>query len=113
MTTINLVEAENSEIKPTAEAINSPLVTLPQWPFSWPSLSAMRAYVQRAKELGLSDAFVRVGRRVLVDPQKFFSLIRHVKKLPSKVERLNQNHTKVIPVRPKGNKARKGECRNV
>lgn len=43
--------------------------------FPWPSESAMRAYVYRAEEIGISDAFVRVGRRVLVSPSKFFTKI--------------------------------------
>lgn len=46
--------------------------------FPWPSESAMRAYVYRAGELGISEAFVRVNRRVLVDPSKFFFLIKQV-----------------------------------
>lgn len=46
--------------------------------FSWPSESAMRSYIYRAHELGISDAFIRVRRRVLVDPKKFFQLIRQI-----------------------------------
>lgn len=44
----------------------------------WPSESAMRAYIYRADNLGLTAAFSRVGRRVLVCPNKFFSLIKKV-----------------------------------
>lgn len=51
--------------------------------FPWPSESAMRAYVFRADELGLTAAFVKVGRRVLIDPKMFFDLIQKV-----------QNHSK-------------------
>jgi hypothetical protein len=46
--------------------------------YHWPNQSAMRAYIFRAKEYGLSDAFIRVGRRVLIDPEKFFTLIKQV-----------------------------------
>lgn len=46
--------------------------------FPWPSESAMRAYVYRAGELGLSEAFMRVRRRVLVHPERFFQLIEHL-----------------------------------
>ena len=46
--------------------------------FPWPSESAMRSYVYRSDELGIDDAFIRVRRRVLVDPAKFFSLIKQV-----------------------------------
>jgi hypothetical protein len=45
---------------------------------SWPSESAMRSYVYRAPEMGIEGAFVRVGRRVLVDGDKFFKLIQQV-----------------------------------
>ena len=51
----------------------------------WPSESAMRAYIHRADELGISEAFSRVGRRVLVLPKKFFALIQRVnERMPSK-----------------------------
>lgn len=52
--------------------------------FPWPSESAMRSYIYRADVLGLSDAFVRVGRRVLITPQSFFSLIKQVESRSSK-----------------------------
>lgn len=103
MNKINFAEMENSGVKSNSETAASPLVTLPQWPFAWPSLSAMRAYVHRAEELGLSEAFVRVGRRVLVDPQRFFSLIRNLEKQPSKRGKLNENDTGAVASHPKGN----------
>ncbi len=31
---------------------------------------------RRAKELGLQDAFFRIGRRVYIDPEKFHELVR-------------------------------------
>lgn len=43
---------------------------------SWPSEPALRSYIFRAEEYGLSDAFSRVGRRVLVDPEAFFRLLK-------------------------------------
>lgn len=43
--------------------------------FPWPSEAALRAYYFRAKDLGLQDAFVKCGRRVLVKPKVLFSLI--------------------------------------
>jgi hypothetical protein len=56
------------------------LLTLKQFNhrYPWPSESAMRSYIYRAEELGLSNAFVRVRRRVLIDPQKFFHLIKKI-----------------------------------
>ncbi len=52
--------------------------------YPWPSESAMRAYVYRAEELGISDAFFRVRRRVLVDPVRFFILIKQVESRSTK-----------------------------
>ena len=43
--------------------------------YPWPSKSALAAYIHRAEELGLTDAFMRVRRRVLVSPSRFFKLI--------------------------------------
>jgi hypothetical protein len=58
----------------------SKLLTIKQFceVYPWPSESAMRAYVYRAAELGISDAFLRVRRRVLIMPQIFFSLIKQI-----------------------------------
>ncbi len=60
----------------------TPLIPISQFcsTFSWPSESAMRGYIAKAKEYGLEECFVRIGRRVLVDPAKFFDLIRKVNK---------------------------------
>lgn len=54
------------------------LVTVRQFceQYPWPTESAVRAYIYRAEEKGLTDAFIRVGRRVLIDAEKFFELIR-------------------------------------
>ncbi len=52
--------------------------------FPWPSESAMRSYIYRADELGISEAFVRIGRRLLIIPQMFFSLIKQVENRSNK-----------------------------
>lgn len=44
--------------------------------YPWPTESAMRSYIYRAEELEMTDAFLRVGRRVLIDVNKFFSVIQ-------------------------------------
>ncbi len=44
----------------------------------WPSESALRAYIYRAEEMGIKEAFIRVNRRVLVEPKIFFTLIKQV-----------------------------------
>ena len=53
--------------------------------FSWPTESAMRSYILRSKKFGLCDAFLSVGRRVLILPNTFFRLIKeHKRKKPGK-----------------------------
>lgn len=44
--------------------------------YSWPSEGGMRNYIQKAKQYGLEDAFLRIGKRILVNPEKFFELIK-------------------------------------
>ncbi len=44
------------------------------------SEAAMRAYIFRAKELGLSEVFLRYGKRVLIKHHKFFKIIEKVGK---------------------------------
>ncbi len=75
-----LVNADIKVAKDNMDTDHSRLLTIKQFcsAFPWPSESAMRSYIYRAKELGISDAFVRVRRRVLVLPYKFFSLIKEV-----------------------------------
>jgi hypothetical protein len=46
--------------------------------FLWPSESAMRSYVFKADLLGLQPAFLKVGRRLLVNPKKFFQMIQKI-----------------------------------
>lgn len=56
------------------------LLTIKQFcsAFPWPSESAMRSYVYRAKDLGLDSAFVKFQKRVLVKPYIFFALIQQM-----------------------------------
>ncbi len=46
--------------------------------FKWPTVSAMRGYIYRKESYGLEKAFFKVGKRVLVDPEIFFNLIRNL-----------------------------------
>lgn len=43
---------------------------------NWPTESSLRAMLNRAHELGLEDAFIRVGRRVLVNGPKLWCLLK-------------------------------------
>lgn len=53
--------------------------------YPWPSESAMRSYVFKADLLGLQAAFLKVGRRLLVNPKRCFQVIQEVNS--KKVER--------------------------
>ena len=77
MTTYTL-DQEPSAFMPSLDEHDTPLLTIRQFcdHYEWPSETALRSYVQRADELGLAKAFIKLGRRVLVDPTLFFSLVR-------------------------------------
>lgn len=55
----------------------------------WPSASALRSYAFKAKELGLEPAFLRVRRRLLINPAIFFEKIAGVPKGDLSPERKN------------------------
>ena len=61
-----------------------PFLTVKQFcmTYNWPSEPALRSYIFRATELGIENAFLRLGRRVLVDPKKLFDLIREIAERP-------------------------------
>lgn len=73
---------QSKEIAPHLE--NDQLLTIRQFcsSFPWPSESALRAYIYRACALGLQEAFTRVGRRILINPKKFFELIKQIQSQP-------------------------------
>lgn len=51
--------------------------------YPWPSISGLRAYIYRSIELGLSEAFIRAKRRVLIKPITFFRLIQRLELHPN------------------------------
>lgn len=55
------------------------LIPLTEWNkyHSWPPQGGLRHLVFHAEGNGFKDAFVRVGRRVLIDEAKFFECIKH------------------------------------
>lgn len=71
---------KNAKVDPECEV--NQIVTLNQFceVFPWPTYKGMRRYIQHADQYGLGDAFMRVGRRVLVCPKLFFKLIKQVGK---------------------------------
>ncbi len=55
------------------------LITIKQFASQnpWPSESAIRAYRAGAPDNGFASAFVSVGRRVLVDSERFWEIVRN------------------------------------
>ncbi len=43
--------------------------------YPWPSESALRAIIQDAERRGFSKAFVRYGRRILINPNEFWAAL--------------------------------------
>lgn len=46
--------------------------------YTWPSESALRALILNSEINGFQSAFVRVGRRVLVNVPSFFQIIKKI-----------------------------------
>ena len=73
------METKNS-IGSIMENNKAPIITIQQFckEYPWPSEGGMRHYIFNQKKLGLSGAFFKFGRRVLVDPKRFFELIQEI-----------------------------------
>ena len=54
------------------------LLTIKQFceKYSWPTEKGLRGYIFRSKGTPLEQAFTRYGKRVLVDPDKFFEILK-------------------------------------
>jgi len=48
--------------------------------YPWPSETALRAIIQDADKRGFASAFKRYGRRVLIDPEEFWSCLERQQK---------------------------------
>ena len=78
---------ENTEVTNTNPAQSAEFIPVTQWPHNWPTSGAWRALIFNAdtrktskgtiKGNGLIEAGVirRVGRRVLVNPARFFAWV--------------------------------------
>lgn len=44
--------------------------------YAWPTLAGMRARFRERNENGFKDAFLRDGRRIIIDVDKFWELLR-------------------------------------
>lgn len=77
-----LREQKEDEVNKITSSFTSSLklLTIKQFclAYPWPSESAMRSYVYRAKGLGLGGAFVKFQKRVLVNPDIFFAIIQQL-----------------------------------
>ena len=61
----------------TLNPAHTHLIPVPDWNdhHSWPPLGGMRHLIFHAATNGFARAFVRVGRRVLVDEAAFFECV--------------------------------------
>jgi len=71
-------EVSSKDVKENLESSIPKLITVKQFceQYPWPSESGIRSYINRAEELAMTDAFIRVRRRVLVNVDKFFKIIQ-------------------------------------
>jgi hypothetical protein len=63
----NMTSEENSKVFLTCRQFNEK--------YPWPSESALRAIIQDAAKRGFSKAFVRYGRRILINPNEFWAAL--------------------------------------
>jgi len=47
----------------------------------WPPLGGLRHLIHHSKNNGFADAFIRCGRRVLVDEERFFEILQDQQKI--------------------------------
>jgi hypothetical protein len=57
-------------------------LTVPDWPnyFNWPPNGGLRHIIFHAETNGFAPAIKRVGRRVLIDPEKFWQIVEEQNK---------------------------------
>lgn len=67
---------------------NSRLIPVTEWHkyYAWPPIGGLRHIIFHAETNGFKEAIVRVGRRVLVDENKFFECAK------SQSERIGGHH---------------------
>lgn len=67
------------------DAVPPKLIPLPLWPehHPWPPIGGLRWLVFNAETNGFATAFVRVGRRVLIDEAEFFRCVEKANAKPS------------------------------
>lgn len=73
----NNARANNAQT-PAAPPVVGRMIPVTQWNeyHPWPPAGGMRHLVFNAETNGFAHAFVRVGRRVLVDEAEFFAAVR-------------------------------------
>jgi hypothetical protein len=72
--------------KITPEGIGTRYIPITRWPeyHPYPTVSGMRYLRFHQKELGYTSAFVRLNKRILVDEQEFFRILRSQQGEPNK-----------------------------
>jgi hypothetical protein len=69
------MKKERGAVEATRAVVNrSRLIPVPQWEnhHIWPPIGGLRHLIFHEKKNGFSECVVRVGRRVLIDEDKFF-----------------------------------------
>ena len=74
----------------TQEDLKTRYIPITKWPeyHPYPTVSGMRYLRFHQEELGFTSAFVKLNKRVLVDEQQFFRILRSKQIDPSKKEEM-------------------------
>lgn len=82
MSANSITQGSTKEALNKSESSIPKMITVKQFCelYPWPTESGIRSYIYRAEELEMTEAFVRVGRRVLIDVDKFFQIIQEGRK---------------------------------
>jgi hypothetical protein len=68
------------------EEIKTRYIPITKWPeyHPYPTVSGMRYLRFHQKTLGFASAFVKLNKRILVDEQEFFRILRSQQGVPNK-----------------------------
>lgn len=69
-----------------AESNNPTLIPVSSWPkyHDWPSANGLRNLIAKSPGNGFEQAITRVGKRILVNENKFFQWVKKQSKHPRK-----------------------------
>lgn len=64
--------------------------------YPWPTRCGLTAYIYDAEKYGLATAIMRVGRRVLIKPKRFFQLLQEGSPAKKLVESKKKDRVRAI-----------------